>query len=854
MKNKFSTLFTAYLLLAATLFSQTANVTKSSATQNLTAGFNTGANTLNVSAGGVINTAAGTLTVNDLTTGIIRWNDTDKCIEWTTAGGTVIQGGQEITIYARNNTGSTLANGTPVYVTGATGNRPTLAKADADTQATAQTLIGLVTTDAGIPNNNDGFVTVFGSVRNLDTSSYSEGVTLWLGDGTAGTLTVTKPTTESSYVTKVGVVTNAHATQGEILVTPHYHGSVTGDAVMNAVSKAAARTAIAADEQIKSANFTAVAGESYVVTASATVTDPSSPVNGQSYRVRVSAGTATVGGLNYTLPNLILLRAYNGSAWSTYEVPTSYSNRIENRQALRDFSAALYEYAQNDTTNISIAYYGDSVASLVSEEFIRLLNNSNYPRADLSYPSAMQAALDLQVVSGTLTYNGSTAVVQAGNNDGAGGFANFTYTPTAGHLELPDGLIMTFGNANGFTGRKTAKILFATGPTFGSAFIELINRQTAAVVDSVTVNLNTGALGGAKAEFNLDEATSYYMRVTSTGVSVIVHAVAQKAKGVSPLALSCGGSTLEQNNYANATIFEYICTELNVRLIFLSAKEEFPTTNIAPAMTRIGLIDNASKFVVSSLPDSSNSQLIGDPLFRYHSLASGYAYADGYAFFGSRVSNAGYAELLRLGWISDGTHPLTPANRYVASLLMSEFSDLLQIGGQYQNSVNASDSGKYVKSGSFRVPTGNDNPTTYVEFAKTYGGAAPTKALLKNIERIFFDNDGTTKAVIGPYDASLVTVLNTGGGIGGMYLSQVYAIGTQDNAVEVTNGSITVRAAGKGVRYGSSGTVIDTFGSGTPEGSISANIGSTYRRTDGGAGTSFYVKESGSGNTGWVGK
>lgn len=47
---------------------------------------------------------------------------------------------------------------------------------------------------------------------------------------------------------------------------------------------------------------------------------------------------------------------------------------------------------------------------------------------------------------------------------------------------------------------------------------------------------------------------------------------------------------------------------------------------------------------------------------------------------------------------------------------------------------------------------------------------------------------------------------------------------------------------------------IDLIGSGSPEGVITAYVGSTYRRVDGGAGTTFYVKESGSGNTGWVAK
>jgi hypothetical protein len=35
---------------------------------------------------------------------------------------------------------------------------------------------------------------------------------------------------------------------------------------------------------------------------------------------------------------------------------------------------------------------------------------------------------------------------------------------------------------------------------------------------------------------------------------------------------------------------------------------------------------------------------------------------------------------------------------------------------------------------------------------------------------------------------------------------------------------------------------------------VSAPVGSLYSRTDGGAATTLYVKQSGAGNTGWVGK
>jgi hypothetical protein len=45
-----------------------------------------------------------------------------------------------------------------------------------------------------------------------------------------------------------------------------------------------------------------------------------------------------------------------------------------------------------------------------------------------------------------------------------------------------------------------------------------------------------------------------------------------------------------------------------------------------------------------------------------------------------------------------------------------------------------------------------------------------------------------------------------------------------------------------------------TTGTGTPEGAVTAPAGSLFSRTNGGANTTLYVKESGTGNTGWAAK
>lgn len=48
--------------------------------------------------------------------------------------------------------------------------------------------------------------------------------------------------------------------------------------------------------------------------------------------------------------------------------------------------------------------------------------------------------------------------------------------------------------------------------------------------------------------------------------------------------------------------------------------------------------------------------------------------------------------------------------------------------------------------------------------------------------------------------------------------------------------------------------IIDAWGTTAPENAVIAGIGSTYRCTAGGAGTTLYVKEANADATGWVGK
>lgn len=99
------------------------------------------------------------------------------------------------------------------------------------------------------------------------------------------------------------------------------------------------------------------------------------------------------------------------------------------------------------------------------------------------------------------------------------------------------------------------------------------------------------------------------------------------------------------------------------------------------------------------------------------------------------------------------------------------------------------------------------------------------------------------------------------------------AIETGDSRVQVGSDTLRLRAGGVdyvrlnggtfnvGAADAITPTVVAMFGSckiftgaGTPDGVVTASRGSIFMRYDGGAGTCLYVKESGSGNTGWVAK
>lgn len=129
-----------------------------------------------------------------------------------------LQIGQESWIRVINKTGSTIANGAAVYISGsdATSGLQTIALARANAAAT---VIGAGLTTESIANNAIGYVTAIGVVHGLDTSGFAAGATVYISSATAGLLTSTAPAAPN-YRYRIGIVGIVSATVGTINVTP----------------------------------------------------------------------------------------------------------------------------------------------------------------------------------------------------------------------------------------------------------------------------------------------------------------------------------------------------------------------------------------------------------------------------------------------------------------------------------------------------------------------------------------------------------------------------------------------------------------------------------------------------------
>ena len=112
-----------------------------------------------------------------------------------------------------------LTKGQAVYISGSNGTNILVSKGSNLTEMTSSKTLGLIAQDLAV--NGQGFVITDGLLSGLNTSGATAGDAVWLGTASGSLLfgLANKPSAPNHMV-YIGVVTRAHATQGEIFIRP----------------------------------------------------------------------------------------------------------------------------------------------------------------------------------------------------------------------------------------------------------------------------------------------------------------------------------------------------------------------------------------------------------------------------------------------------------------------------------------------------------------------------------------------------------------------------------------------------------------------------------------------------------
>ena len=128
----------------------------------------------------------------------------------------IVHLGEEVQLKVINNTGSSIPNGSPVYITSTSSGQtyPNIALAKADTLATSN-VIGL--TNGAIANGQAGYVTTIGLLNPANTGTFAVGDVLYLSPYSAGQIMNTLPPT--GYPVRLGIVAYSNNPNGAIYIT-----------------------------------------------------------------------------------------------------------------------------------------------------------------------------------------------------------------------------------------------------------------------------------------------------------------------------------------------------------------------------------------------------------------------------------------------------------------------------------------------------------------------------------------------------------------------------------------------------------------------------------------------------------
>jgi hypothetical protein len=148
--------------------------------------------------------------------GQLGWDDGHGTLDLMLKGGNVnVELGQENVVLVYNGNGTSFNKGEVVFVSGSQGNRPSVNRAIATSDGYSATTLGFAAET--IAPGEEGFVTTFGFINNINTSGSIGGAPVWLSPTVSGSWTTTKPVAPDHTVL-LGYIVRVSPTVGSIFV------------------------------------------------------------------------------------------------------------------------------------------------------------------------------------------------------------------------------------------------------------------------------------------------------------------------------------------------------------------------------------------------------------------------------------------------------------------------------------------------------------------------------------------------------------------------------------------------------------------------------------------------------------
>jgi hypothetical protein len=360
--------------------------------------------------------------------GRVWYDSTEKALAfYNDSSALAVHVSQDLIFKVINNTGSTIPNGSPVYITSTSSGQtyPNVALARADVAATSA-VIGL--TNGAIANGAIGYVSAQGTIDNVNTSAFTVGQVLYLSPYSAGQLMNTIPPT--GITVQVGIATFINSSTGKIYVKQTTPLAVPASIITGTLGidhgGTGQSSALVAGSVVYGASTTAMG-----VTAA-----------GTSGQVLTSQGAGTP---TWTTPTTGTVTSVTGTA----PVVSSGGNTPAISMAAATTSVNGYLTSTDWTT------FNGKQALLVSGTNIKTINsNSILGSGDLTI-SASAA--------------GSNTQVQYNNSGAFGASSSFTYSSSTGDLSAPvhnstNGLTVNSSNVSSNYTIASGSNAFSVGP------------------------------------------------------------------------------------------------------------------------------------------------------------------------------------------------------------------------------------------------------------------------------------------------------------------------------------------------------------------------------------------------------